>query len=249
MPEEDLEQVQPADETVEVEPLEVEATEVAPEPEPEDPKHVPMGRFKEVWDEKQTAKQEAEQLRYQNMLLQQTLIANQQQASRPAPPPPPRAMTREEQELDEILEPFIQRKIAPLVEDYRQKAKLVEEMAAANEANRAMEYVNMNVPDFKELAPDLESWLKAQPKGYQDYVTSHPNNVVLACNMIRAMRGAGGQAVAAQVRNDLKGRSRSESGSSASRPDKTQTYDWANMTDEEFAKADAAVRGRGQGTF
>lgn len=109
-----------------------------------------------------------------------------------------------------------------------------------------MEYVQSNVPDFKELAPDLESWLKAQPKGYQDYITSHPNNVVLACNMVRALRGQGGKAVAEQVRNDLKGRSRSESGSSASRPDKTQTYDWANMTDEEFAKADAAIRRNGQ---
>ena len=155
-------------------------------------------------------------------------------------------MSREEQELDEILEPFIQRKMAPLVEDYKQKARLVEEMAAAQEATRAMDYVQQNVPDFRELAPDLENWLKAQPKNYQDYVTSHPNNVVLACNMIRALRGQGGKAVADQVRNDLKGRSRSESGSSASRPDKTQTYDWANMTDEEFAKADAAIRQNGQ---
>ena len=247
MPDEDLEQAQPVDEQVEVEPSEAEATEEsAPEPEPEKPRHVPMERFQEVWGERQSAKQEAEQLRYQNLLLQQTLIANQQQA-RPAPPPvTPRALSREEQELDEILEPFIQRKIAPLVEDYKRKAQLVEEMAAANEATRAMEYVQQNVPDFNELAPYLESWLKVQPKGYQDYVTSHPNNVVLACNMIRAMRGAGGKAVADQVRNDLKGRSRSESGSSASRPDTTQTYDWANMTDEEFAKADAAIRKNGQ---
>ena len=237
MPDEDPELVQPADEQVEEAPLEAEATEEpAPEPEPERPKHVPLERFQEVWGEKQSARQEAEQLRYQNLLLQQTLMAQQQQA-RPAPPAP-RQLSREEQELDEILEPFIQRKIAPLVEDYKQKARLVEEMAAAQEATRAMEYVQSNVPDFKELAPDLESWLKAQPKGYQDYITSHPNNVVLACNMVRALRGQGGKAVAEQVRN--------ESGSSASRPDKTQTYDWANMTDEEFAKADAAIRRNGQ---
>lgn len=246
MPDEDLEQVQPADEQVEVEPSEAEATEeTAPEPEKK-PTHVPIERFQEVWGEKQTARQEAEQLRYQNLLLQQTLIANQQQANRPAPPPPPRQLSREEQELDEILEPFIQRKMAPLVEDYKRKAQLVEEMAAAQEATRAMEYVEQNVPDFKELAPDLESWLKVQPKGYQDYVTSHPNNVVMACNMIRALRGQGGKAVADQVRNDLKGRSRSETGSSASRPDKSQNYDWANMTDEEFARADAAIRRNGQ---
>lgn len=245
MPDEDPELVQPADEQVEEAPSEVEATEEpAPEPEPERPKHVPLERFQEVWGEKQSAKQEAEQLRYQNLLLQQTLMAQQQQA-RPAPPAP-RQLSREEQELDEILEPFIQRKMAPLVEDYKRKAQLVEELAAAQEATRAMEYVQQNVPDFKELAPDLESWLKAQPKGYQDYITSHPNNVVLACNMVRALRGQGGKAVAEQVRNDLKGRSRSESGSSASRPDKTQTYDWANMTDEEFAKADAAIRRNGQ---
>ena len=245
MPDEDPELVQPADEQVEEAPSEVEATEEpAPEPEPERPKHVPLERFQEVWGEKQSARQEAEQLRYQNLLLQQTLMAQQQQA-RPVPPAP-RQLSREEQELDEILEPFIQRKMAPLVEDYKRKAQLVEEMAAAQEATRAMEYVQSNVPDFKELAPDLESWLKAQPPGYQNYVTSHPNNVVLACNMIRAMRGQGGKAVAEQVRNDLRSRSRSESGSSASRPDKTQTYDWANMTDEEFAKADAAIRRNGQ---
>lgn len=240
MPDEDLEQAQPVDEQVEVEPSEAEATEeTAPEPEPDKPKHVPLERFQEVWGERQSAKQEAEQLRYQNLLLQQTLIANQQQPRQPQS----RAKSPEELELKGILNPFIDEEVSNRVAPLE---KFVGELMADREATRAMEYVNQNVPDFKELVTDLEAWLKVQPKGYQDYVTSHPNNVVLACNMIRAMRGAGGKAVADQVRNDLKGRSRSESGSSASRPDKTQTYDWANMTDEEFAKADAAIRRNGQ---
>lgn len=232
----------------EVEPEQAEPegeVEGSPEPEPEpeikEPQRVPYERFKEVWEERQLARQEAEQLRNQNLEIQRMVMAAATQAQRQQIAPP-KAKTREEQELAEILQPFIDEAIQPLEQDYRRKSAMLDQIVADAEAKRAEDYVRTNVPDFGDLAPDLQSWLNTQPVGYRNFITSHPDNVVLACNMIRATRAAGGKQVSAQVRSDLKNRARSESGVSPSQANQNKNIDWSNMTDEEFDKIDAQIR-------
>jgi hypothetical protein len=234
----------------EVDPVQAESEEEAgglpereEEPEKKEPQPVPYDRFKEVWEERQFARHEADQLRQQNLEIQRQVMAAAMQAQRQQIAPP-KAKTREEQELAELLQPFINDAIKPLEQDYQRKSAMLDQIVADTEARRAEDYVKSNVPDFNDLAPDLQSWLNNQPPGYRNFITSHPDNVVLACNMIRATRAVGGKQVAAQVRNDLKSRSKSESGVSPSQSGKNQNIDWLNLTDEEFAKYDAQIRSR-----
>lgn len=221
----------------------------APEPEPvkEEVKTVPLHVVQEMRQERQRILQEAEQLRLQNILLSQQM----QQFTQPKPAPPPQQpkMSREEQELEEILEPFIQRKIAPVMEDLRRKDQFIQNIAAEREASRAMDYVTAHVPDFQELAPDLQAWLESQAPAYRNNVTSHPDNVIMACNMIRAIKAGGNTMVGQQVAADIKARSKSERGISTSRPS-TSSVDFNALSDEDFAKYDREIQnGNWKGKF
>lgn len=204
---------------------------------------VPYEVFRQSREALAQARQDAEMARAQNQQLHEAILKTQlqqQQQQRPAP----RQRTREEAELAEILNPFIQEAMQPLVQDYQQKAQMLENFAANQKVAEAENYVMTNVPDFRELAPDLQSWLNTQTPGYRDFITSHPDNVVLACNMVRALKTSGGRAVGNQVRDGLKGRAASETGGTSPRSEKNQPSDYTQMTAEEFSRRDAEIMRR-----
>ena len=212
-------------ETVEAEP------ETPPETTPE-ARHVPFERFQEVYDELKSSRQSQQQMQFQIMQMQRDLL---QATTKPKAPEP-----QLDPEADEVLAPYIQKRLAPYEQTLAQMQKREAAMWAETEARNAWEYVKTAVPDLDDLATEMQSYLATLPQARANKITSDPDLVIQTAELVRAMKSAG-KAVGTQVaRQDLKQRTKSDAGTASPAPS-TSKIDWSNLSDQEFAAMEAKI--------
>ena len=198
-----------------------EVAEAAPETPPETaPKerHVPFERFQEVYDELKSSRQSQQQMQFQIMQMQRELM----DAAKPKAPEP-----QLDAEADEILAPYIQKRLAPYQQTLAEMQKRENAMWAAQEAQNAWEYVKTSVPDLDDLATEMQSYLATLPPARANKITSDPDLVIQTAELVRAMKSVGKTANVQAAKQDLKQRSKSDTGT-ASPILSTSKIDWSD---------------------
>lgn len=184
-----------------------EAESEAPPETPEKARTVPYERFQEVYDDLKATRQSHQQMQFQIMQMQRDLM---QATAKPKAPEP-----QLDPEVDQILDPYLQKRLAPYQQTLAEMQKREAAMWANQEAQTAWEYVKTAVPDLDELAPDMQNYLATLPSTRANKITADPDLVIQTAELVRAMRSAG-KAVGTQVaKQDLKQRSKSDVGTAS----------------------------------
>jgi len=92
-----------------------------------------------------------------------------------------------------------------------------------------------------DLKADLAREIESKSPVIQKKITSDPDLIIEMAEKVRLKRATGGMTRTSAAQQDLKARSRSESGGVRNSPSSKTIIDWASLSDEEFAKAEAAM--------
>jgi hypothetical protein len=213
-----------------------------PEGEEKDkgPKHIPYDRFQEVWNERQDARQYAQNLQLQILQMQQQIQSAQHQANQPRQP-------QIDPEIDQIVAPVVQQRTAHLERQLAQMQQQLLGVQAKGEAESAWNYVLQYVPDMDELKSDIAREIEKKSPAIQKKITSDPDLVIELAEKVRLMRSSGAASTGKKIQADLKGRTRSESGGTGTNPNRGNNNDWLNMTDAEFDAANERIQRQRRG--
>lgn len=207
------------------------------EPEPKQPEHIPWDRFQEVYQDRQRLAAEVEQQR--NLLWQQGQTLQNAWQQRQAPPAEPE--DPQLAEVEKIIAPLIDKRLAPMQQRYQQTMMVLE---AQSEAQQALQFFESNVPDHKELQPDFLKYLDTLDPAMRARVFQDPRFAVMTANAVRGMRDSGQLKANSQAKEAVRGRAKSESGGNSPSLNSQQAVDYNSMSDEDFAKMDALIARR-----
>jgi len=226
----------------EEQPLEtVEAESEAPPETNTKPRHIPFERFEEVYADLKAERAGREQLQHQIFQMQQQLLAA---SKAPAPPEP-----KVDPEIDELISPILNKRLAPYEQRIAQMQQREAAMWAEREASNAWDYVKSNVKDLDELAPDMQSYLASLPSARANKITSDPDLVIQTAELVRAMKLAGKSVGVTAAKQDLKQRTKSDSGTASPSPSNLKDIDWSDPNldfDAMEAKIEAQRRKAGR---
>lgn len=203
-------------------------------PEKTGPEHIPYQRFQEVWNERQDARAYAQQLQMQIMQMQQQVQAIQNAANVPKEPEP-------DPDVEQIVAPVLNKYVRPLMQQLNAARAELGQVQAKAEAEAAWGYVMQHVPDMDDLKADLAKEIESKSPVIQRKITSDPDLIIEMAEKVRLKRAAGGNARTSAASQDLKARSRSESGGARTSPTSKSNIDWLSLSDEDFAKTEAAL--------
>lgn len=204
------------------------------ETESKGPEHIPYQRFQEVWNERQDARAYAQQLQMQILAMQQQVNAIQHAANAPREPDI-------DPDVEQIVAPVLNKYVKPLMNQLNAAKAELGQVQAKAEAEAAWNYVLQNVPDMDDLKADLAREIESKSPVIQKKITSDPDLIIEMAEKVRLKRASGGMTRTSAAQQDLKARSRSESGGVRTSPSSKSNIDWASLSDEEFAKAEAAM--------
>ena len=204
------------------------------ETESKGPEHIPYQRFQEVWNERQDARAYAQQLQMQILQMQQQVNAIQNAANAPREP-------EIDPDVEQIVAPVLNKYVKPLMNQLNAAKAELGQVQAKAEAEAAWNYVLQNVPDMDDLKADLAREIESKSPVIQKKITSDPDLIIEMAEKVRLKRATGGMTRTSAAQQDLKARSRSESGGVRNSPSSKTIIDWASLSDEEFAKAEAAM--------
>lgn len=198
------------------------------------PEHIPYQRFQEVWNERQDARAYSQQLQMQIMQLQAQAQAYQNAINLPKEP-------EIDPDVEQIVAPVLNKYVRPLMQQLQAAKQELGQVQAKAEAEAAWNYVMQHVPDMDSLKADLAKEIESKSPVVQRKITSDPDLIIEMAEKVRLMRTSGGATRAGAVQQDLKQRSRSESGGARTSPSNKSNIDWSSMSDEEFRAAEAAL--------
>lgn len=219
-----------------VEPESQEPEQAEPEGEAakKGPEHIPYERFQEVWNERQDARNYAQQLQMQILAMQQQISAIQNSANMPKEPDI-------DPDVEQIVAPVLGKYVKPLMNQLNAAKAELAQVTAKAEAEAAWNYVMQHVPDMDELKADLAREIESKSPVIQKKITSDPDLIIEMAEKVRLKRQAGGSNRASAASQDIKSRSRSESGGARTSPSTGKNIDWLSLSDEEFRAAEAAM--------
>lgn len=214
------------------------------EPEPKAPEPAEKEREPVHWEQYQRVYQDRDRLaaeneRQANLLWQQGQTLQNAWQQRQAPPAEPE--DPQLAEVEKIIAPLIDKRLAPLAQRYQQTMMAFE---AQSEAQQALQFFETQVPDHKELEPDFIKYLETQSPAMRARVFQDPLFAVMTANAVRGMRDSGQLKANSQAKEAVRGRAKSESGGNSPSLNGQQNIDYNSMSDEDFAKMDALIARR-----
>lgn len=195
------------------------------------PDHIPYDRFQTVWNERQEARDYAQQLQMQILAMQQQIAAVSGAVNAPREPDI-------DPDVEQIVAPVLNKYVKPLVNQLQQAKQELGRVQAKAEAEEAWNYVLQNVPDMEDLKADLAKEIESKSPVIQKKITSDPDLIIEMAEKVRLKRG---KAPISPANADIKSRTRSESGGTRQSPTSGSNIDWLSLSDEEFRAAEAKL--------
>jgi hypothetical protein len=195
-------------------------------------KFIPRERFDEVNNRAIQASQEVEALRaqlYQMAPLVEQVLRQQNQQ------PQGQGAPEIDRDVFEKLKPYLDADSELTKRELAYLRNVVTELAVKTEAHRGWEYIASEVPDWKQLAPEIIKYVESLPKNLQKAFREDPESMVFAANEVRKAVNKGKNVVEGDVRDSLKNRAHSEGGSSGVRGN-SKVIDYNGMSSADFKK-------------
>jgi hypothetical protein len=200
------------------------------------PEHVPYSRFQEVYHKGKQADETARALYAQNQQLMQILLNAQQQVQSRPQQAPSQKVDPEAEAFIKLIKPALDQENRPLLERIAQQEQIIQNLAQQSESQAAWVWLQGNVPDLNEIAPDLLAYIDSRPD--KNAILSDPNRVYDAAQIVRLSRQAGGKKQDAGVKDALRQESRSRGRAELPNTQtRTSTKDWSKVSDQDFAEA------------
>jgi hypothetical protein len=203
------------------------------EPEKKIPDTVPYDRFQEVYQESKQAKAAIQQLAYQNQQLMaafQQLQGGQQQQRKAVDP--------EVQAFLDVIRPGLDEYIAPVLRELQATKQTNVQLQNKAISEAAWNYVQTNVPDLNEIAPDLMELIDSRRD--KDAILADPDRVVDLAELVRLRKnGPKPKGPSEEVRKVSRSQAKAEVPNTQPR---TSIKDWNSVSQQEF---DAVLRNAG----